>query len=319
MPGRWDAGARPGTKRGKMLFSFQIRKEFKPVIIGVITNIILAGTKAIAGILGNTYVLIADAIESLGDIIVSIVVFGGIHISSLPPDENHPYGHHKAEPIASIVVSLALVVAAVIIAVQSVREIHSSQSVPAPWTLIILLCVIITKEILFRFVLKVGEKEESTVLKADAWHHRSDAITSLAAFVGILISLLGGEEYRNADDYAALFVSAIIFFNGLRLAGPALSEIMDTAPSSEVEDGIRKIALQVAGVVKVEKCLIRKTGKNIFADIHIWVDGNISVTDGHSIGHKVKDTLLSNDNRIRNVLVHIEPVKKCQDCGVEFR
>ncbi len=278
--------------------------------IGIFTSFLLALTKGITGYLGNSYALIADAIESLSDIVTSMIVLLGIRVASRPPDHNHPYGHGKAEPLAGILVAFALFIAAIIIIVQSIHEIITPHHAPAPFTLIVLLAVIITKEILFRFVIKVGKEVESVAVKNDAWHHRSDAITSAAAFIGITIALIGGAGYEAADDWAALFASGIIIFNGYRLLQPALMEITDAAPDPEIINEVKEIILSVPGVQGVDKCYIRKMGFDFFVDVHVEVDGTLSVFEGHEIAHMVKDQILSHKQSITDVLVHIEPIRK---------
>jgi cation diffusion facilitator family transporter len=282
-------------------------KGIRSTFIGIIVSILLAIIKATAGILGNSYALIADAIESTADVFTSIIVLTGLKIASKPRDMNHPYGHGKAEPIAGMIVASALFVAAIIIIIQSIHEIIIPHHAPASFTLIILVGVVITKELLFRFVIKVGENIESVSVKNDAWHHRSDAITSFAAFIGISIALIGGTGYEEADDYAALFASGIIIFNAYRLFKPAFSEIMDTAPPIHVLDGIKSAAGKVDGVMLIDKCLVRKMGLEFFVDIHVVVDRNLPVHVGHLIGHNVKDELMKFNPKISDVLVHIEP------------
>lgn len=285
-------------------------KGIKSSFIGVFANIFLALFKGLAGYFGHSYALIADAIESLSDVVSSLIVAGGLKIASKPRDENHPYGHGKAEPIAAAFVGFALVVAAIVIAVQSVREIRLPHSTPAPFTLLVLVVVIAIKETLFKYVFKVGESVSSTAVKTDAWHHRSDAITSAAAFVGISIALIGGKGYENADDWAALFASFIIAYNAYNLLRPAISEVMDGAPNREFVDDVKQIAQSVPEVMRVEKCLVRKMGFDYFIDIHIWVDENISVKHGHEIAVNVKNTLINSDKGITDVLVHIEPYEE---------
>lgn len=282
----------------------------KTTIIGIIASIILAAIKGIAGVMGNSYALIADAIESTSDVFTSIIVLTGLKIASKPADETHPYGHGKAEPFAGLVVAAALFLAAIIIIIQSVHEIITPHHAPAPFTLIVLVAVVIIKETLFRFVIKVGKSVDSVAVKNDAWHHRSDAITSGAAFIGIAIALIGGKGYEQADDYAALCASAIIIYNAYRLFKPALFEIMDTAPSPEVIQKIINTSLQVDGVVAIDKCFARKMGFQYYIDMHVIVDGNISVHVGHEISHKVKDKLLDSFQNISDVLIHIEPATK---------
>ena len=275
--------------------------------VGMAVNILLAVIKIVTGIVGNSYALIADGIESTTDIVSSLVVWTGLKISSLPADEDHPYGHGKAESIAGVVVALALLAAAVFIAVQSIREIITPHHAPAWFTLLVLALVIITKESLYRFVFRVGAHLTSTAVKGDAWHHRSDAITSAAAFVGISIALIGGTGYEAADDWAALLACAIILFNGYRILHAALNDIMDAAPPDPLQTRIREIASSVPGVCRVEKCWARKSGLGLLVDIHVEVDGDLTVRRGHEIAHQVADHLKATSLSIQHVLVHVEP------------
>jgi cation diffusion facilitator family transporter len=282
-------------------------KGFRTTLIGIAVNILLAGTKGAAGILGNSYALIADAIESTTDIASSLIVWGGLKISIRPPDVRHPYGHGKAEPIAAIVVSLTLIGAAIGIGVQSANEVMTPHHMPAPFTLSVLALVVITKEILFRFVIRVGEEVDSTAVRSDAWHHRSDAITSAAAFVGISISLIGGEGYAAADDWAALFASCIIGYNACRILFPAVDELMDAAPSAELEAAMRATAQRVHGVMAVEKCFLRKMGLSYYIDMHVTVEGSMTVREGHDIASNVRMALRTEHPVVAEALVHIEP------------
>lgn len=273
----------------------------------IIINLLLAIVKITTGLVGNSYALVADGIESTVDTISSLIVWSGLRISIRPPDDNHPYGHGKAETIAGVAVSLSLLGAAVLIAVQSIREIITPHYTPAPYTLLVLFVVIITKEILYRRIFNIGSSLDSISLKSDAWHHRSDALTSLAAFIGISIALLGGPGYEAADDWAALFACSIITFNGIRLLRGAIDEVMDAAVMDGTEERVREIATTVKGVVGVEKCRIRKSGLGLLMDIHIIVDGNLSVRKGHEIAHIVKDRLRKELPSVHDVIVHIEP------------
>jgi cation diffusion facilitator family transporter len=284
-----------------------LEKGLRSTILGILANAILAVIKGIAGVLGNSYALIADAIESTTDIASSLIVWGGLKISGIPPDIDHPYGHGKAEPLAATVVSLFLFAVATAIAIQSTREILIPHHAPAPFTLIVLVVVVITKESLFRFVFNVGKSLESTAVKSDAWHHRSDAITSAAAAIGISIALIGGPGYESADDWAALFASGIIAFNAFRILRPAVNEVMDAAPTSAIEQAIRQTAQQVKGVIGLEKCRIRKMGLVYYVDLHVTVEGHIAVREGHEIAREVKARILAAHANIADVLVHIEP------------
>lgn len=278
--------------------------------VGMAVNILLAIIKIVAGMLGNCYALIADGIESTADIVSSLVVWTGLKIAAVPADDDHPYGHGKAESIAGMVVSLALLGAAAFIAVQSVREIITPHHAPAAFTLVVLLLVIATKEVLYRYVFQVGDELTSTAVKGDAWHHRSDAITSAAAFVGILVALIGGPGYETADDWAALVACSVIVFNGCKILRNALHEIMDAAVPRPQQLRVRDLASQVPGVVRIEKCRIRKSGLGLLVDIHVEVDGDLSVRDGHGIGHEVVDRLKASSMSVLDVVVHVEPAVK---------
>lgn len=279
----------------------------RATFIGVLVNAGLALIKVIAGVLGNSYALIADGVESTLDIFSTTVVWGGLKIAAKPPDANHPFGHGKAEPLAALVVALALLAAALGLAIQSIREILTPHHAPAPFTLLVLAGVVIAKVLLSHSILKVGENIKSTAVRGDAWHHLSDALTSVAAFVGITIALLGGEGYESADDWAALFACAIIGFNGARLLREAVGEVMDAAPPPTLLRSIRTLAQNVEGVRDTEKCRVRKSGLMFFVDIHVIVDGEASVRRGHEIAHEVKNRLLNANLDIFDVLVHIEP------------
>jgi len=283
------------------------RAGARVALLGLVINVVLASVKIVAGVVGHAYVLIADGIESALDVAGSIVIWGGLTVAARPPDRTHPYGHGKAEPIAALVVAICVLAAAVGLAIESVREILTPHHGPAPFTLAVLVVVIVIKEFLFRYVIRIGRDLESTAVQTDAWHHRSDALTSGAAFIGISLALLGGERWRSADDWAALFACAVIAANGVRLALPAFREIMDTAPADKIVGSILAVAGSVQGVVDVEKCHARKMGLDYYVDLHVGVDGNISVHEGHEIAHRVKNAIQQSDSRIADVLVHIEP------------
>lgn len=275
--------------------------------IGMAVNIVLAIVKIAAGIVGNSYALIADGIESTTDIVSSLVVWTGLKISSLPADDDHPNGHGKSESIAGAIVALALLAAAVSIAIHSVRGIITPHHAPAWFTLLVLVLVIVTKETLYRFVFKVGNELTSTAVKGDAWHHRSDAITSAAAFIGISIALIGGKGYESADDWAALLACVVILFNGYRIFRTALAELMDAAVPNPLQKEICEISSSVPGVVRIEKCRTRKIGLGLFVEIHVEVDGDLTVRRGHEIAHEVSDHLKSSARSVQDVTVHVEP------------
>ncbi len=276
-------------------------------LAGLGVNTGLAFTKILAGVIGHSYALIADGVESTLDIFGSLVVVGGLRVAATPPDQDHPYGHGKAEPLAAAVISLALIGAAVGLAVMSIREILTPHHAPAPYTLLVLIGVIVLKETLFRAAMKVGDLIDSTAVRTDAWHHRSDAITSAAAFLGIGIAVIGGKGYESADDWAALLACGVIAFNGFRLIGPALADLMDAAPSPELEARVRTAAGNVPGVIDLDKYRARKMGLDYYVELHIRVDGSIPVLEGHRIAHRVKDAVRTATPQIADVLVHVEP------------
>lgn len=283
------------------------QKAIQATYFSILGNTFLAIAKGITGFFGNSYALIADAIESTTDIFSSILVLFGLKYASRPPDENHPYGHGKAEPLITFAVVGFLLISATVIFIESIHNIQKPQSKPEPFTLIVLGLIIIFKEISFQYVNKKSNETKSTSLKADAWHHRSDAITSLMAFIGISIAIYMGNGYEAADDWAALIASLFIVYNAYLIFRPALGEIMDEHLHDDLIDQIRKSSSVIDGVVGTEKCLVRKMGMNYIVDLHVIVDGKLSVVEGHSIAHSVKDKLKIDLPEVTDILIHIEP------------
>lgn len=273
----------------------------------MLVNACLALIKLAAGILGNSYALIADAVESLADVFTSLVVWGGLRLAARDADQEYPFGYGRAEPLAAAIVGLVMAAAAVGIAIQAVREIITPHHAPAPFTLAVLVLVIVTKETLFRTVLRTGTEIASGAVQADAWHHRSDAITSAAAFLGISVALIGGPGWEMADDVAALFASGVILFNALRVLRPAALELMDRAPADEVMAAVAAAATAVAGVRMIEKLRVRKLGTIYTADLHVQADPRISLHDAHILSGKVKGAIRAAVPAVADVLVHMEP------------
>ncbi|WP_041627342.1 cation diffusion facilitator family transporter [Owenweeksia hongkongensis] len=283
------------------------KKAEKTAYLSIAGNAALALVKGITGYFGNSYALIADAIESSADVFSSIMVLFGIKYANRPPDENHPYGHGRAEPLITFLVVGFLVASATIIAYESIENIRTPHLAPEPYTLIVLAVVIILKEVFYRIVNNQSKKSHSSSLKADAWHHRSDAITSLMAFIGISIALIFGPGYETADDWAALLASGIILFNAYLILRPALGEIMDEQLYDDLVEKIRTLSATVEGVRNTEKCFVRKTGMTYHVDLHAIVDAQITVAEGHHISHLLKDKLMHELPELADVLVHIEP------------
>ncbi len=276
---------------------------------GLLTNALLVFVKLFAGIIGHSNALIADAVESSADIFSSLIVWMGLSIAARPADEDHPYGHGKAEPLAAAVVSLMLLGAAIGIAIIAIRDIRIPHHLPAPFTLFVAAGVIIVKEILYRRVSRVGKEVGSTAVTADAWHHRSDAISSLAAFIGISIALLGGRGWEAADDWAALVAALVVAVNGARTLRPAISGLMDEAPDRTVKERALHAAAEVNGVRSVENLNVRSSGVGFYVDLHVKADPKLSLEDAHEIAAKVKYAILEAIPSCVNVLVHMEPYK----------
>lgn len=283
-------------------------------VAGMLINALLAGIKLIAGIFGNTYALIADAIESFSDIGASLVTWTGLAYASRPADERHPYGHGKAEAVAALVVTIFLFLAGGGIAIQAVREIATPHHSPAPFTLWVLIAVVAVKEGMYRLTRRIGQATGSAALLTDAWHHRSDAITSVAAGIGIAVSLWAGPGYESADDWAALFASGVILVNAARLIGEPLHELLD-ADAGEIREHVRSAARAVPGVCGVEKVIARKSGLRIWVDMHLEVDPGMNVREAHRIAHEVKDRVRAELPEIADVLVHVEPAPESDGSG----
>ena len=275
----------------------------------IVGNASLAIIKGFAGFFGNSYALIADAIESTADIFSSFLVLFGLKYASRPADKNHPYGHGRAEPLITFLVVGFLITSATIIAYESIKNIGTPHELPKIWTLFVLIPLIIWKEISFQLVIQKAKETNSSSLKADAWHHRSDAITSIAALIGISIALYFGNGYETADDWAALFASGFILYNSYKIFRPALGEIMDEHLYDDLVADIRKVSLSCAGVVATEKCFVRKAGMKYHVELHAIVQADITVKYGHEIAHNLKDTLLNEIPQLGHVLIHIEPTE----------
>jgi cation diffusion facilitator family transporter len=285
------------------------RRSIRWAQAGLLVNALLVLVKLVAGIVGHANALVADAVESSADIFSSLIVWMGLSIAARPADEDHPYGHGKAEPLAAVVVSLMLVGAAVGISILAIREIRTPHHLPAPFTLFVAAGVIIVKEALYRRVSRVGRDVGSTAVTADAWHHRADAISSLAAFIGISIALIGGRGWEAADDWAALVAALVVAVNGVRTLRPAISGLMDEAPDRTVKERVLEAACAVGGVRNVENLKVRRSGLGFYVDLHVQADPGISLEDAHEIAATVKYAILEAVPSVAGVLVHMEPYR----------
>ncbi|MFZ4861477.1 cation diffusion facilitator family transporter [Sphingobacterium sp. Mn56C] len=287
--------------------SSKANKAEKTVYFSILGSFGLAIIKWLAGFFGHSFALIADAIESTTDIFSSILVLLGIKYSKRPADKTHPYGHGRIEPLITFIVVIFLVISATVIAHQSILNLQTPHELPKPWTLYVLGVIIVWKEVSYQIVMRRAKALNSTSLRADAWHHRSDAITSVAAFIGISIALWLGEGYEYADDWAALFASGLILYNCYHIFRPALGEIMDENLFEDIVAFVREKSLEVNGVMATDKCFVRKVGMSYIVDLHAVVSADLSVKEGHDIAHALKDYLMDNLSDIANVFVHIEP------------
>ncbi len=286
----------------------RIEQGLRITLLGLVGNILLAAGKITAGLVGHSAALLADGVESTADVFGSLVTATGLWIGARPPDENHPWGHGKADSLAGLVGGLGLLLAAAGVAWNSLRELLDPGEPPAAFTLVVLAVIILLKEALYRRAMQIARELESTALVSEAWHHRSDALTSGVAFGGILLARLGGPGWATADAWAAFFACAVIVFNAQRMLRAALSEIMDERIPQHNLQQLREIAGQVEGVEALDKVRVRKSGMHLLVDIHIVVDGTISVARGHDLAHRVKDRLLQSELPVLDALVHVEPL-----------
>jgi cation diffusion facilitator family transporter len=293
----------------------RVRKGIRATKVALLINTALAVVKVIAGIVGHSQALIADGIESTADVCSSLVVWSGLRISSRSADEDYPFGYGKAEPLSALAVGLLLMLAALMIAAESVRQILTPHLTPRPFTLVVLVVVVLIKEVLFRRVLQVGADVGSTALKADAWHHRSDAITSAAAFVGISIALIGGPGWESADDWAALLASGIIVYNAIGVLRPATQDLMDRAPGEEMVSRVAAAASAVPGVSAIEKLKVRKAGMGYYVDLHVQADPAMPLHAAHVLSGMVKSAIRQAVPEVTGALIHMEPYEDNRGAG----
>jgi len=283
------------------------REVIQAAYLGLVVNFLLGVVKLTAGIVGSSFALIADAVNSIGDVVSTVVTLFALKIAQQPADAEHPYGHSRAEAVAATNVALLIIISALIVGWEAIQRIDTQHSIPAAWTLWIAGLNVVIKEGLYQYKVRVGRRTNSAAIIANAWDHRSDALCSLAVLVGLAAIRLGGESWMAADELASLIVAAAIIGSGIHLFRSGAHELMDAQADAEFRNHIRSEALQVAGVEDVETLWVRKSGLEFFADIHIEVDPTLSVAAGHRIGHQVKDRLLEKFVPLRDVLVHLEP------------
>ena len=283
------------------------REVTQAAALGLAVNLSLGVAKLVGGVLGNSFALIADSVNSLGDVITTLVVLYALRVAQRPPDEDHPYGHTRAEGIAASNVALLIIVSALMVGWEAIQRVNQTDGIPAVWKLWIAGANVVIKEGLYHYKVRVGKRTGSAAIIANAWDHRADALCALAVLVGLAAIRIGGTRYMWADEAASLFVAAAIVWTGIRLFQMSASELMDVQAEPSVVAAVRAAALAVPGVEDVEKLWVRKSGLEYFVDVHIEVNRHLTVEAGHRIGHLVKDRLLEEFTRLRDVLVHLEP------------
>lgn len=279
----------------------------RAAVLGLVVNLLLGVVKLIGGIVGHSFALIADAVNSIGDVVTTMVVLFALRVAQRPADAEHPYGHTRAEGIAASNVALLVIMSALFVGWEAIQRINVQHSIPPIWTLWIAGINVLIKEGLYQYKVRVGRRTGSAAIIANAWDHRSDAFCSLAVLIGLAAIRIGGADYIWADEAASIVVVAAIVWTGVKLFRSSASELMDVQASSDFVDEIEAAAMSVEGVKNVETLWVRKSGLEFFADIHIEVDQHLTVAEGHRIGHQVKDKLMDDFSSLRDVLVHLEP------------
>ncbi len=273
----------------------------------ILTNGALGAAKLAAGILGHSYALVADACESFADTMGSCVTYVALKKASEPADLEHPAGHGRAETLASAVTALALVAVGALIFWQAAVSLGEPRQAPSPLTLLVLVPVIVIKELMFRYMRNRGREIGSLAVVADAWHQRSDVVTSVAALAGITMAWAGGPAWNHADSWAAMAASIWLAGTGLWLLGPTLHELMEGSVDPALLKFISETSAACPGIKGVDKVWVRKLGMRLIVDLHIEVNPDISVQEGHRLAHEVKDKLQRELPQVRDVMVHIEP------------
>ena len=291
------------------------REAIRAALLGLAVNVILGIVKLVGGILGGSFALISDAVNSIGDSLTSVIVVVALIFAQRPADQEHPYGHTRAEAIAASNVAILIILSALLVGWEAFQRISVQHDVPPVWTLWIAGANVLIKEILYRYKVRIGQRIGSTAVIATAWDHRSDALCSFAVLIGLSIVRWGGPKYIWADEVSTLVVVCLILWSGVRLFRCSASELMDLQASDDFVQQIRTVAAGVHGVKNVETLWVRKSGLEYFTDIHIGVDADLTVDEGHRIGHRVKDRLLTQFPNMRDVLVHLEPYPHTHECN----
>lgn len=275
--------------------------------LGLSVNLGLGLAKLVGGLVGDAFALVSDAVNSLGDVVTSAAVLLALRLAQKPPDDEHPYGHTRAEAIAGSNIALLVIASALMVGWEAIQRLPRAHSVPPLWTLWIAAANVVIKEGLYRYKIRLGRRLGSSALAAIAWDHRADAFSALAVLVGLGVTRFGGPSLIFADELAALIVVAVILWSAGGLLWGSAQELMDVQADADFVASVRDAAEGVEGVAQVDKLFVRKTGMEYLVDIHIQVPGRWTVDEGHRVGHVVKDALLARFTNVRDVLVHLEP------------
>ncbi len=283
----------------------------RAALLGCAVGLSLGLIKLAAGHFGHSAALVADAVHSLGDALLSGAVWAVFHWAERPADPEHPYGHARAEAVAGSSISLLLILSSVIAGGQALRAFTSPHpEPPSAFTLIVAVASFVTNETLYRFNRRVARRTGSAALAATAWDQRLDALTAVGILLALAAARIGGPDWAAADPIAGLSVAAVIFFAGGRLFRDSVNELMDAQADPAIVGSVRRVAETVAGVTGVEKLLVRKAGLEFFVDVHIEVNPEVTVREGHAIAHAVKDRIKDQVTAVKDVLVHIEPAPR---------
>lgn len=282
----------------------------KVTLVGVLVNTLLILLKFAAGIFGSSQALIADAVHSISDLFTDIVVLIGIRIRQKPPDKTHHFGHARIETLASLIVGMALIGTALYLGIDASLTIHRhTEYHPTGLALFGAGVSIVLKEVLYHYTIRTGRRIKSQLIVANAWHHRSDALSSVAVFIGVAGTQIN-PSWHILDAFAALLVSFFIVKVGLEILRDALREFTDTAPRPEVIGKIKQCALSVKGVVDTHDLRVRTSGGQYQMEIHIVVDGQLTVLEGHKIAKAVEGCLVEDVGNFDSITIHVDPAIK---------
>lgn len=296
--------------------STEIRTKqiYRVTLLGMFVNMVLFAFKLVAGLVGRSGAMIADAVHSASDFATDIVVLAFVRISAKPRDDDHHWGHGKYETLASLIIGIALFTVGVEILLDSAEKITAvtkGEVLPRPGAIAIVAAAlsIVAKELLYRYTIHIGKQTESPSVVANAWHHRSDALSSIGALLGIGAAYFLGEKWRIADPIAAIVVSALIMKVAIDLCRTALAELLEKSLPRAVEEEILSIILATPNVYKPHNLRTRRIGADIAIEVHIRVEGNMTVNESHEISKQIEIALRERYGERTAVAIHIEPLK----------